>query len=152
MGVLVPDLEEAIDTYSSRLGITFTDPTEAHVDDYREGDDPSRPIDVRFAYSRQAPNYELIEAHEDGLYGRQHGYGLHHTGMWVPDVATSIEEYAAIGVRVDAAYYKPDGSVLVAYLEPSGHQGVRLELLNEARREGLEAWIRGESAAPSAAS
>jgi catechol 2,3-dioxygenase-like lactoylglutathione lyase family enzyme len=144
-GVLVNDLTAAIDRYSRVLGLTFTDPTIAHVDALEEIGGATSPADVLVSYSRQGPPYyELIEAHDAGIYGRQHGEGFHHVGIWEPGCETRrralVEEH---GLEEEATQYAADGRIIVTYFLPSGLHGVRLELVDEARRADMERWISG---------
>ena len=143
VGVFVTDLEEAIATYSRAMGLTFTEPLSLHIPAVEEAGS-SAPVDVRIAFSREAPPYyELIEKTGSGYYGREQPDGLHHLGIWVADVEAGLQAGAALAMEREAVLRLEDGSPLVAFLRPAALHGVRLELVPEARRAGFEAWIAG---------
>jgi catechol 2,3-dioxygenase-like lactoylglutathione lyase family enzyme len=147
IGVLVPDLEEAIERYS-KLGLTFMEPKTVHVDRLVENGAETE-LDLRIAFSHQGPpQWELLEFVGDGIYGAQHGEGLHHVTMVVPDPIERLDELTRIGFRQVAAQYRPDGSMIVGYLDPADLNGIRLELIGAPVQEAIESWLAGEEAAP----
>ena len=80
IGILVPDLDEAIERFGDVLGITFADRV---YQDSQYFDDGGVIKDLRLhlTYSTDGPPYyELLEAQGDGLYSMKHGAGLHHVG------------------------------------------------------------------------
>ncbi len=147
-GLLVHDLDEAIETFGATLGMSFTEPVVSHNEGFSE-ERRVRPVDIRYAYSFDGPpHYELIEAHEHGLYGRQMGFGLHHLGMWSGDCASTLDSLTALGLEVEATIRSPQGELLAAYFKPTGLQGMRLEVMDEISRPRVEAWLHGDLATP----
>jgi hypothetical protein len=142
-GLLVEDLEDAIGTFAARLAVPFTAPMISHLDNFQVGGS-SHDIQVRCAYSRVGPPfYELIECHDEGLFGRGMGLGLHHVGLWESDCEAKLDELTASGLEVEGIQYAPGDKIVVAYFAPSGLEGMRVELVNEAFRSTLESWATG---------
>jgi catechol 2,3-dioxygenase-like lactoylglutathione lyase family enzyme len=147
IGFVVPRLEEAMARFE-RLGITFMAPQTVHVDRLVEDGEESS-LDLRVVFSHQGPpQWELLEAVGDGIYGSQHCGGLHHVAVLDPDPEARIAALERAGFRFTAAQYRPDGSMIVGYLDPADLDGVRIELLHEPVQEAILAWIAGEEATP----
>jgi len=144
VGIFVYDMEEAIERYSKTLGLTFVDPAMngiPHLVD--EGRESS--LELLIAYATQGPPYyELLQmTGADGLYGRHHGEGIHHLGLWDPDVAGTVARLEKLGVRLEAAQYTPEREFVAAYFRPGDLHAVRIELVDEGRRPMMEKWIHG---------
>jgi catechol 2,3-dioxygenase-like lactoylglutathione lyase family enzyme len=147
IGVLVNDLAAAIARYSL-LGLTFMDPRTVRVDHLVE-DGRETSIDLRIAFSHQGPpHWELLEAVGEGVYGSRHAEKLHHVAVLDADPARRRDELLREGFREVAAQYRPDGSIIVAYLDPADLHGVQVELLDAAVQDAILAWLAGEDAAP----
>ena len=127
VGILVDDLDAALARYSSVLHLTFEAPRRLDVVVEESGE--ARPRRVRVAYSIEGPPFlELIESQADGLWGHQHGEGLHHVGAWDGDLIRRWEELAGIGPAIDTRIYR-DGVLAAVYLDRGALHGVRLELV-----------------------
>ncbi len=145
--VLVDDLEAAIERYSL-LGLTFMEPRIVHVERLVENGQ-EKSIDLRVVFSHQGPpHWELLEAVGDGVYGPQHVDGLHHVAVLDPDPAGRRDELVRQGFREVAAQYRPDGSIIVIYLDPANLHGIRIELLDARVQDAIQAWLAGDEAAP----
>jgi hypothetical protein len=139
VGVLVEDLDRAVETYwkVGRIGPW-------HIYTYQ------RPLIKTMHYRGQPANYkmrialawvnafciELIELGEggDSIYQefiKQRGYGLHHLGVVVEDaeVAVAQAESAGFGVIQDGRGYGLDGDGHFAYLDTEAQLGVIVELM-----------------------
>jgi catechol 2,3-dioxygenase-like lactoylglutathione lyase family enzyme len=145
LGLLVEDIEAAMARFSETLGLTFTAPTRTRVDHLVEDGLGTRSVDITVAYSQEGPPYyELIESHPDGLYGRQHGEGFHHLGFWEPRPDDRLRQLTEVhGLRWEASQRTDSGATVVTYCYPDEMHGIRLELVDEARRPAMERWIKG---------
>lgn len=144
IGLLVADIDEAIETFGHTLDVPFTPPTAAVMSSFMDYGDPGAPtaMTIRFAYSKVGPPYyELIEARDRGIFGRQMGIGVHHVGFWESDCESRLAELTSRGLEVEMVEWSPDSKISVAFFKPSALSGMRLELLNEAAREPLEALL-----------
>lgn len=147
IGIMVSNLEEGIARYTP-LGITFMEPRTVHVDRLVEGRAETS-LDLRIAFSHQGPpHWELLEVVGDGIYGPQHLGSLHHVAVLDDDPEQRFSELEQAGFRFTAAQYRPDGTMIVGYLDPADLDGVRIELIHAPVQEAILAWIAGEDAAP----
>jgi hypothetical protein len=130
VGILVFDLETAVASFSVALDLAFEDPRSLPLDGRLADNHLVSDRELRVSYSTSgAMRLELIEAQEDGVWGRQHGEGVHHIGAWHDDPAARLDEHRARGHGLEACiWYK--SHVSAAYLEPAALHGVRLELLH----------------------
>jgi catechol 2,3-dioxygenase-like lactoylglutathione lyase family enzyme len=147
IGILVPNLEEGMARFE-KLGITFMEPRVVHVDRLVE-DGRETALDLRIVFSLEGlPQWELLEAVGDGIYGSLHVGSIHHVAVLDRDPERRCEELSADGFRLTAAQYRPDGSMIVGYLDPADLDGVRIELIHEPVQEAIMAWVSGEEATP----
>ncbi|MDX6631103.1 MAG: hypothetical protein QOH00_3349 [Gaiellales bacterium] len=147
IGIVVRNLEEAMARFE-RFGITFMAPRVVHVDRLVEGGRETS-LDLRIVFSLEGPpHWELLEAVGDGIYGPERSGGIHHVAVLDPDPERRVEALAGEEFRLTAAQYRPDGSMIVGYLDPVGLDGVRIELIHEPVQEAIMAWVSGDDATP----
>ena len=154
VGMVVRDLDAAIETYRGAFGIT-----EWRVRETVGFRQPSiwrgEPMDdphVRLAYSAGGfPAIELVQPLDDvewsaSLHLREHGEGVYHLGYWVDDIRGAIARAADAGIEAEmlSLAEPPDGGPTTgfAYLSPSGARGLRIELVSSAGRERTLEWLR----------
>jgi len=90
--------------------------------------------DITVVYSVEGPPFiELIESQDDGVWGHQHGEGLHHIGLWEDDVTARLAELAAQGITADLEIFLGDDVLYAAYLPPSALHNTRLEIVTRQR-------------------
>jgi catechol 2,3-dioxygenase-like lactoylglutathione lyase family enzyme len=142
-GILVPDIHKAIEAFGASLGYTFNEPmpVRPNVEDRISG--TTGPVEILVSYTRESPfRLELIEQSGEGIFGSRHGEGLHHLGIWEPDVEGRLAELEAAGHPIDAVIRSDDGSISVFYAAPlPGQGGTRIEYVGEHQRARLERWF-----------
>ncbi|MBI4259925.1 MAG: VOC family protein [Actinobacteria bacterium] len=144
VGILVPDMREAMARFSDVLRLDFMEPAVAHVDDFDDAGG-RRVLDLNITWARQGPPYvELLEAQDEGLYGTAN-LGLHHVGLYDPDCEGLIEELVGKGLRREATQWTPEGRIIAVYTAPEEMHGTRLEFIDQSREAGMNAWLRGET-------
>ena len=142
VGILVPNLDEAMRRFSKVLGLEFAEPTVVRVPDLHE-DGKIHSFDVYLTYSKQGPPHiELLEARGDGAYGLHHGIGLHHIGAWCDDIQMRIAELEQLHVKPEAIFRNGD-EVLGVFFRPAAMLGMRYELSPMTIKPGWEAWLAG---------
>lgn len=146
VGYVVDDIHRAMADYSAAAGLTWSDvaprPLRVRVD---EGADPVE-VELLATYSRQGPPHvELIQELRGGVWaGGHHGARLDHVGYWEPDLAGATARLRAAGCTASVAAVDPQGRpTRFAYLRPPSG-GPWLELVDEAVKPELLAWIAGE--------
>lgn len=141
VGILVADLDTAVERFAATLGVSFRPPAVAKVPDLRE-DPPRRTTEVRVATSVEGPPYyELIEQSGTGLFGPDQPEGLHHIGVWHPDNEAEVQVLGKAGVGVEARSYLFGGCLQALFSRPEDLHGVRFEFTNEQNRERIERFI-----------
>lgn len=129
VGILVFDLDAAIGRFSKLLGVTFNRlSADVDVVGHSEGQG-SLHLDAAFS-AEGPPFYELMQAHEDGIWGRQQGEGVHHVALWEPDINRRFAKLRELGAVEELLLSFPD-SRLLAYLTPASAHGVRMEFVDE---------------------
>jgi LAO/AO transport system kinase len=100
-------------------------------------DVPAQGVRVRFVDTGDG-RVELIEAIDDtspfAASLRTRGPGLHHLALRVDDLAATLDQLAASGVRlIDRAGRAGAHGTTVAFIHPSSTQGVLIELVEHKR-------------------
>jgi hypothetical protein len=143
IGILVIDLDEAIADFGRAFKARFNPPSVVHVGVVWNKSTIEH--DVRVTYSIDGPPYlELIEGHETGYYSLERGEGIHHVGLWVPDLDKTLSASDRFQtLHIEATLPNKATCCVTSLSAPASLHGVRLELIDERRRSGLEAWING---------
>lgn len=149
--VLVPDMDDAIAWFRDALGVTVHSPrrmvTQGRIDQGEFGDEEQHQGISYIAWSAEGPPYyEVIEgkdaSHGTGLHAlEKHGKGLHHVGMFVPDVDAQVQRLAAQGVRLQARIVGENGRTIVCWTEPAPSTGLAVEYIDESLYPSTQRWI-----------
>ena len=131
VGILVPNLEEAIERWSSATGYTFSPIARYRTDRYVDHTSPEpHPHDARISFSKEGPpRIELMEFTGVGTHSAAQA-GVHHFGFQgIDDVAGRIAELAALGIAHDGESLTEDGRMHLCFTDKKDLDGVRLELI-----------------------
>jgi catechol 2,3-dioxygenase-like lactoylglutathione lyase family enzyme len=131
IGILVPDLEAAIEKWSKVLGYEFSPIGRYRSNTYVDNSNREPHFhDTRIAFSRQAgPSIELMSITGEGTHGPAEA-GVHHIAFkGIDSVPDRLAECAALGVREDGRSIMPDGSVHLAFTDKRDLDGLRLEFI-----------------------
>ena len=141
VGVVVSNLEEAMELYSAGAGLTWHSVQSMPVSLLVEG--KVTEMSVRFTYSVEGPvQVELVQGPigsfwEAGIYG-----GMYHTGHWTEDLLGDLDELTAAGWTVRFTGADPDGDPMgFAYV--MGADGQQIELVDVAMRPLFDNWYAG---------
>jgi methylmalonyl-CoA/ethylmalonyl-CoA epimerase len=143
VAILVPDLEAAVEEYVQLFGIgpwhlyTYEKPLVSQMSYHGQSAD----YRSRIALSYFGPmRIELIEVLEggDSVYKdfiREHGYGVHHLGLLVEDMQSSLAQAAEAGLAMtmDGSGFGKDGDGHYAYLDTESRLGITLELIQRPK-------------------
>lgn len=127
LGVAVPDLAEARRVFEDLLGLPVVEEDEV-------ADQQVRVVKLDVGGS----HLELLESTDpDGPIGRyvaKRGAGIHHVTLRVKDIARTLQELDAAGVRlIDREARIGAGGVKIAFLHPKSTAGILIELCEERR-------------------
>jgi glyoxalase/bleomycin resistance protein/dioxygenase superfamily protein len=130
VGIIVPDLEPAMEELGATLGLTWGTVVEA----------PYEPAPIRFVFSVQGPPHvELIEGPDGGPWSSAGGPRIDHIGFWSPDVQAGKRELEQRGLPIDV-----DGETLgnpIFSYHRAESCGMRVELVSDALRERFYASL-----------
>ncbi len=121
LGIIVEDLDEAVQSFTERLGLTLD-----HIEPY--GDE----LEIAFLPCGDTL-VELIEprteAGSNADYLKQHGPGIQHVAFEVEDLEAALSELAERGVKpLGDAPMRGAGGTRIAFLEPQAFGGILVEL------------------------
>ena len=138
VGIIVPELGEAMRDLSSTLGLTWAKEQRRAFPVTVNGELVDR--DIHFAYSMTGPPYvELIQANEPPWELRD---GLHHMGIWSEDVVGDTEKLLAQKYSIAAtAFERPGYAGGFAYL--NSPTGLLVELVDSVSKESFDRWVGG---------
>jgi catechol 2,3-dioxygenase-like lactoylglutathione lyase family enzyme len=144
VGVRVRDLDAAMDERGKGLGLTWA--SVAHVEQrVWLPDRGATTITLDFTYSSEGPQHvELLKGEPGSIWDAADWPGVHHMGVWVDDVANTIEELVGQGWTLELAQVPPDeGYGVFGYVRsPSGFL---LEPVAEVLKPAFERWWAGGS-------
>jgi len=139
IGVLVENLDAAMERFSRVLDMSFNDPITATFDRL-EDPDPGESF-VRCTYSREGPPHiELLEANGNGLWSLENGEGFHHLGFWEPDTVGRCSLLEAESLKIGAKVVQSNGRIMTVFNDPADLFGIRLEFLHDSSRSLMEQW------------
>jgi len=108
VGIVVPDLDEALESYRNSFGFDWTEARTSPQDVLVEG--VRQTSLIRACYSIQGPPYiELIEDVTGNVWGNS-AYGMNHTGFWAEDIVDArdrLERSGLIALVQDASEDPP---------------------------------------------
>ena len=124
LGIAVKSLEEAVDFYTRKLGMTVTHRETVDVEKVNVALLPcgeSR-LELLEAVSPDSPIAKFID---------KRGGGIHHVALCVPDLNSAVERLRAEGARILNEPRAGAGGHLYVFVHPASTGGVLLELIQE---------------------
>jgi hypothetical protein len=135
VGIVVPQLEPAVEALSKYIGVEWIGTVEPMfpMHDAARG---TREVKLRIANSTLYPRLELIEALPDSPWALDEGAGmvLHHLAFFVDDLSEDSSSVAG-PCPVEICGAGPDGEVPTVFTYHV-HNGFRFELLDPFLRQG----------------
>jgi catechol 2,3-dioxygenase-like lactoylglutathione lyase family enzyme len=132
IGILVPDLEEAIDRWSRATGYTFSPIARYTTPRWTDHSDAEpHHHDARISFSLQGPpRIELMEVSGAGTHGPLQ-LGVHHFGFQnVASPEDARDELADMGISSDGCSLDPEGRLLLFFSDRDDLDGIRLEMIS----------------------
>jgi len=124
MGVVVPDLDVAIERLSAVGGYRWTKTVEATIPVITA----DGPVDIPFkmVYSIDAPHLELVQEVPGTTWTSAPRNAAHHLGYWTDDVLATGAALERAGYAFEARAGGHESPIFAYYLDPLG---VRIELM-----------------------
>jgi catechol 2,3-dioxygenase-like lactoylglutathione lyase family enzyme len=139
VGLVVEDLDRAVESYGAQLNLTWAPLQHRELSVRHQGRIVG--TDLRFTYSREGPvHLELIEAAPGSPW--EASGSLHHVGFWSDDLIATARSLEAAGLVLDTTYDTPSPDP-VGFGYFIGQSGLRLEVVDGARRSGFDDWLAG---------
>jgi len=135
IGVVVKDLDKAVDYYSSMFGIGPFKYIERHYDGVilRERNDASYSVRIAIA-PMGSVDFELIQITEGESihleFLEKKGEGIEHLGFRVPDLDAEIARFKECGIEVLQSARRSDGGGY-AYMDTENIGGIIFELIQQ---------------------
>jgi Glyoxalase/Bleomycin resistance protein/Dioxygenase superfamily len=138
LGIVVPDIDAAMDSLSDAMGLSWADVT-SHAFDLRTPAGLEQ-MQLAYTYSIEGPPFfELMRGPDDSTWSAANGPFVHHVGFWTPDLGSAASHLEAVGMPMEMTSAKSAGPSVFAYHD-SG-LGFMIELVDRARKPGLYAWL-----------
>lgn len=141
VGMVVPDLDQAVARYSEVLGVEFTEP---HVFDVPRLEDPyPHPFKLTAVFSRtEPPYYELIQAEGEGIVSAAQAGKILYYGVWETDMDRRLERLRASNVGIDAVFRPGPGATPFALITAPDLLGGRIEYVGIEEAGPIEEWVK----------
>jgi hypothetical protein len=138
-GIVVPDLDVAAERFAAMAGYSFTNPIAGPVT--IRTDAGQQTVDLRFAYSLQAPHIELIEEVPGTPWVGAAGHAVHHLGYFTDDFLTTASALEADGFTLELSLASDSDapSVFAYYLSPDR---IRVEIVDRNIFGDLDTFLK----------
>jgi catechol 2,3-dioxygenase-like lactoylglutathione lyase family enzyme len=136
IGIVVPDMEAAVERLTAAAGYTWTKPIEATLPITTADGDHEVPF--KFVYSIEAPHLEIVQEVPGTIWAAGSGGAAHHLGYWADDIAAAVAALEAAGYRLEARPAGVELSTFAYLLDPTG---VRIEIVDRAAFPDFPAFL-----------
>jgi catechol 2,3-dioxygenase-like lactoylglutathione lyase family enzyme len=123
IGIVVPDLERAMEEMTRFLGLRWTPPQER----------PDGERTLRVAFSLSTPRIELIQGNPGGVWDTAGGPRIDHLAFWIPDFEATDARATELDIETEAAGRASWGGRWAYVRSPA--TGARIELCDSKGRE-----------------
>lgn len=138
-GIIVPDLDEAMDRLSALAGYRWITPV-SYTLPFRTMSG-TQEVTSTFVYSLQAPHVELIKEVPGTAWTAAPGNAIHHLGYWADDLAecAKILEDNGFAFEATAGTAPPDLALFAYYVDAAG---TRIEIVDRALFPDFPAFLQ----------
>jgi Glyoxalase/Bleomycin resistance protein/Dioxygenase superfamily len=140
IGILVDDVDAAVDQYGALYGTRFPPPIDLTAARVTQRNGSDAPFTCRLTYSTGPMHVELLQASGDGLWSPQNVGGIHHVGMWSADPVADSNALLTAGAIWEASMYLAPELIGVVFVR---HRGILIEFVTDQLRTALLDWIEG---------
>jgi methylmalonyl-CoA/ethylmalonyl-CoA epimerase len=126
IGIIVHDIEVALNVYEAALGLPLKEVTEV----------PDQKVRVAFLPIGES-NLELVQPTSDDTgtakFLAKRGEGIHHICIEVPDIEAAVARLKEYGVQLIDQEPRQGAHGRVAFIHPKGAHGVLVELVEHEK-------------------
>jgi hypothetical protein len=145
IGLVVPDVREAMEQYSTAFGFTWARIHESMQEVIADGE--RRRAEIAVTYSMQGPPYlELVQERRGSIWGED-GFALSHVGFWAADLGAGKRALDETGLVARVHDAGPDGRPARFSYHPFAG-GLWIELVHTSFKSELADWIADTLAEP----
>jgi hypothetical protein len=145
-GIVVPDLDAAMDRLSALAGYKWITPL-TYTLPFRTVDG-TRELTSKIVYSLQAPHVELLQEVPDSPWTAAPGNAVHHLGYFTDNLSDTARMLEANGLTFEMTADVP-GSDLALFAYYIDAFGTRIEIVDRALFPDFPAFLQS-AAAPEA--
>lgn len=139
-GFVVSDLEEAMQTLSAALGVTFAEPMSLPVTTLQTPQGP-REVQLRLSYSTRPSHIELISSAPGSLWDFHSALRGHHLGVWADDIRAEAAHLESLGMR-KVWWHADERGEVASFSYHETPYGFYIELVDSAARGFYPDWFR----------
>ncbi len=140
VGMVVPDIRRSMEVIGVNLGLDWA-PLQERDQTVRTGEGEVLTEHIQFTYSVQGvPHLELIESRQRIAWAPGPPGMVHHLGGFA-SLHADLPAMLASGYEVEFGGGGREAPAGFVYLKSPG--GVRVELVDQARKTDFEAWFAG---------
>ncbi len=145
IGMLVPDVDAAMDEIGGSLGLTWARVQHTAQRSVWTPAGGLAHVALTFVYSCEGPQHiELLHGSPGSVWDPATHRGAHHVGVWSDDIPADVALFESAGWHVAAAALGPeDGYGGFAYVAPPS--GLIVELVASAAKPRFATWFAGGS-------
>ena len=132
VGLVVPELEPALEELSAALGLTFGSPVNREIGPWR----------IRVAFAKEGPPFlEVIEGAPGTPWDTAGSPRVDHLGWWSSDLDADEHAWSKRGLLLEADG-RPHGRPFTYHRAPAS--GLRMELIGTPPAQFYERWDLGQ--------
>lgn len=141
IGIVVPDLEEAMARFSEVLGVKFAEPATFHIPCLEDPDPQVGQLVGSFSMTGP-PYYELIQAAGDGITSVANAGKILYFALWESDMAGRLDALKNQGIGLETLFRMDEQTPPFSMITKPDLMGVRVEYVEDTAREAIEEWVR----------
>lgn len=141
IGIVVPDLEQAMARFSEVLGVKFAEPATFHIPCLEDPNPQAGQLVASFSMTGP-PYYELIQAAGDGIISVANAGKILYFALWESDMAGRIEALQKQNIGLETLFRMDEKTPPFSMITKPDLMGVRIEYVEDTAREAIEEWAR----------
>jgi catechol 2,3-dioxygenase-like lactoylglutathione lyase family enzyme len=139
VGIVVPDMDAALEHFSDLLGVVWGPVVAVDAHDVRDADGNDLSLPTTLCYSTSPPYLEIIQELPGTPWVCNEHSNLHHIGFWTDALPTDSDHLLSAQCPLELSG-REGGRVPVSFTYNRDPLGVRIELVDAAMRPAMEQY------------